>query len=662
MEGMCNSWQHVWLSIVLSQHHAVADSMSSYSMQHSISEFQAPELERQMTGSSLDLTPFQSGKPQESIVLQLYGITKPTQELKERLQFMIQSKLDDAVLDMMCGLYARNQQLKLHPADVQFLQPSHCHNRPTHILGIPIPSWVGDVSALFFYFLQCLTSLALRPKYHSSDERDHFQVLEKLHNAYLVADLHEGSLFKECLQDHIFLYVRPRTKGRGMAVITVTLNDSMNNVIVPQPGVCLPEDSDYPLNLSSHVRPEEQLECCVIEDAEGVELFGYSLRFQIWEKGNIGLSEFSTHLSVCFKQALFDYLLELYLLPQPVAKSLPESFAAREYSVSPFVLIDVDSPGVRTPVESMSNLSSRRESEELKSPAASQDGSSQPVSRKISTGSRRSSDDKLGVNKVPSFDKEDSSQTKRSRTYTEQIILEIEEAVQSIEDKEGQSAWMEKEKKRRLDEAREAVCHEAHLGNSGVIEHTYHTTIPQHLAAASRLHSACIKYHSFSLVGNYSARVFLSQTVLAFQSLCPDFAVNSFQSIGVRGIGPFVHFTPEKDWTKVKKLIRPSKAHYIVVGRNLDQWEESRAPDTSTKRTTQPWLDQQSKLPLQLFQPLDSKKMSQDLKIPLQGLASSKEMFVPRQRLVVAIVTNQKVSFTGRSNDNRVFWKIISCR
>ena len=58
-----------------------AESMSSYSMQQSVSEFQVPELERQMTGSSLDLSLFQSGKPQESIVLQLYGITKPTPEL-----------------------------------------------------------------------------------------------------------------------------------------------------------------------------------------------------------------------------------------------------------------------------------------------------------------------------------------------------------------------------------------------------------------------------------------------------------------------------------------------------------------------------------------------------------------------------------------------------
>ena len=609
-------------------------------MQQSVSELQAPEFERQMTGSSLDLTPFQSGKPQESIVLQLYGITKPTQELKERLQFMIQSKLDDAVLDMMCGLYARNQQLKLRPADVQFLQPSHFHNRPTHILSILIPDWVNEVSGFFFYFLQCLTSLALRPQYHSSDERDHFQVLEKLHNAYLVADLQDRHVFKECLQDHIFLYVRPRTKGRGMAVIGVTLNDSRNNVIVPQPGVILPETSSFPLDLSSNTQLENQLECNVIEDSESVQLSGYSFQFQVWEKGNIGLSEFSTHLSICFKQALFDYLFELYLLPQPVAKPLSEPLDVRGHSVSLFVPVDADCPGIRTPIESMSNQSSRRVSEEFKSPpsASSQDGSAPSQIRNISTDSR-SSDDRISINKVPSSDREDNTQVKRSRGCNENnLIVEIEEA---IEKKKERSTWIENEKKCHKEEEQDAMFHNVHLGNSGTLENTYHTAIPHHLAAATRLHSASVKYHCFSLVGNYSARVFLSQIALTLQELCPKFTVNSFQSVGGDRLPPFIHFTPEKDWTKVKRLNLPSNAHYIAVGRNLIQWEES---------------CNQSKLPLQLFYPLDSKKLSKQLEIPLQGLATSKEMFVPRQSLAIAIVTNQKVQ---DSYDKMVLYRLF---
>lgn len=612
--------------------------MSTYSLQHSISEFQPPELERQLTGSSFDLTPFQPGKPQESIVLQLYGITKPTPELKERLHFMIQSKLDDAVLDMMCSLYARNQQLKLHPADVQFLQPSHSHNIPTHVLCIPIPNWVYQAGALFYYLLQCLTSLCLKPQYFSSDERDHFHVPERLHNAYLVQ---REDTFKDSLQDHVFLYVRPQTKGRGMAAISVTLNDSRDNVVVPQMGVLPPENFAYPLEFDSDVRLEDQVDCTVIEDSHCLRV-EHSVQLQIWEKGNIGLSEFSAQLSTCFKQALFDYLLEFYLLPQPVARPLPQSFDGREFSVSPFILVDIDSPGCLTPAEPPSNLSSRRESEELKTTSPSYDASS-PAVRKISTGSRRSSDDRLSISKRPSLEREDSISAKRSRGYTEQIIVEMEEAVQSIEEEGGSPGWIEKEKRRRKMEARDAVMHDAHLGNSGVIDESYHTAIPQHLAAACRLHSACVKHHAFPLVGNYSARVFISQTVLALQELCPDFTVNAFRGIGGNPLGPFMHFVPEKDWTKVKKSSCLVEARFVAVGRNISQWEESCDPLTPDKRILQPWLGTASKLPLQLFQPLDSKKLSREVATPLQGLAASSDAFVPRQRLAIAVVTNRKV-------------------
>ena len=94
----------------------------------------------------------------------------------------------------------------------------------------------------------------------------------------------------------------------------------------------------------------------------------------------------------------------------------------------------------------------------------------------------------------------------------------------------------------------------------------------------------------------------------------------------------------------MKRPSLPSEAHYLAVGRNLLQWEEACDPLTSTKRITHPLLDQQSKLPLQLFQPLDSKKLTKDVSIPLQGLAASKETFVPRQRLAIVIITNKQVS------------------
>ena len=74
------------------------------------------------------------------------------QSLLERLTHRIIFKLDDAALEIMCGLYARNHKLKLTPSDVQFLQPPG--STPSRQLRILVPLWVREIHALFFYFLQ----------------------------------------------------------------------------------------------------------------------------------------------------------------------------------------------------------------------------------------------------------------------------------------------------------------------------------------------------------------------------------------------------------------------------------------------------------------------------------------------------------------------------
>ena len=105
-------------------------------------------------------------------------------------------------------LCTRNQKLLLHPVDVQFLQPSQ--SEVSHVLSIPIPPWISMVDAFLFYFLQTLSATALRPRYTSTDTRDHFCVSRPLHNAYVTTGLPQ-----ELHQDHLFLYIRPHTQGRG---------------------------------------------------------------------------------------------------------------------------------------------------------------------------------------------------------------------------------------------------------------------------------------------------------------------------------------------------------------------------------------------------------------------------------------------------------------
>ena len=112
------------------------------------------------------------GRPHESLVLQLYGISQPSQEFKDRLSGLIRHKLDAAALDIMCGIYSRNQQLKLTPQDLEFLQPNR---KPTHTLHLSLPEWLGGGHQypFFFYLLQTLSTFAVHPVYSSSEGREH---------------------------------------------------------------------------------------------------------------------------------------------------------------------------------------------------------------------------------------------------------------------------------------------------------------------------------------------------------------------------------------------------------------------------------------------------------------------------------------------------------
>ncbi len=336
-------------------------------MQPSLSEVAAPELEKKVA----DHTHFLSGKPQESLVLQLYGIQRPSHDFTERLNHVVQFKLDDAVLEAMCSLYARNQRLRLYPADIAFLQPSI--SEPSHILSLPLPNWATSVEALTFYFLQNFSARTLRPNYTSPDHKDHFQVPLELQNAYLVETCDDSH---DIHQDHLFLYIRPHQKGRGIGVVSVSLVSPEGRFITPLPGVV--EANAHFLDL--HDSRTEELNCTITEIESEVK-GQYNIRLHVWEKGNIGLVEFMDKALLCFKHSLMDYIIELRLLALPVATPLREK---GEREVSPYVVID---------------YSERRDSLNDELETVVEEGATvAPPSRKISRDSRRGGEIRRGSN------------------------------------------------------------------------------------------------------------------------------------------------------------------------------------------------------------------------------------------------------------------------
>ena len=313
---------------------------------------------------------------------------------------------------------------------------------------------------------------------------------------------------------------------------------------------------------------------------------GFSLRVYIWEKGNVGMADLSDKLHRCLKQALCDYILELYLLPQPIARlgdiSSIHSSPVRGTS-SPFVVLE-PSPTEHIPQdqEGEEKGSLRRalfEKIELHAPQTLLLAPQSSLESQVSVES-------------PSI-----TEPRRSRADTNSITQEMNEILCSIDRTEGKReeeeeseasslAWHEKEKIRREQEAKNAYHREAHHGRMGILEATYLSIIPQHLAESFKLSSNSVSHHTLPLLGNYSANLFLCEAMSIFHQVCPDVTLNAFRLDETGKTREYMHYVPLKtSHVRVEKEL--SEVHYVVVGRNIKQWDEARFPGMPELRLTQ---------------------------------------------------------------------------
>jgi hypothetical protein len=615
-------------------------STASYHPSISVSEQVGQDPDRQSLAESLVDQP---GKPRESLVLQLYGINRPSQSLLERLTHRIIFKLDDAALEIMCGLYARNQKLKLTPSDVQFLQTPGA--TPSRQLRILVPLWVREIHALFFYFLQSLSTLALKPKYASQETHIRFQVPQSVQNMCLSAGLPT-----ELHQDLLFLYIRPHTQGRGMAVFSVSLADSSGRLVPPQPSEVSPHEGGWnPANLDLTLSVCAQGTEAVLEDDQESPHRGggYQLKVDIWEKGNVGITDLSAKLHLCLKQALCDYILELYFLPQPIARidemlQLEDSPSA----TSPFVVLEpsppepsrresLDSPRrtlfekgeVRVP-SSLGFLSQRsHESGGVLSPDTPVQG--EPHRSHCDTVSVTTATDDV-FRSLDASGKDDAAFDPPPEVASSTAGFEAASSAAGL-------TWQEKELNRRETEAMDAYQREAHHGRQGVLENTYSSLVPQHFAETCRLSSRSVAHYSFPLLGSYSSEVFLNETLSFCTVLCPDLTLSTFR-LGSNGV--YAHYIPQKT-SRIRSSVEVEETKFVAVGRNLKQWDEARSPDVVEIRLTQPWIDAQAKQSLQMFHPLDSKKISKTVDCPLTSLAKDRPSFIPRQRLLLLSLSHK---------------------
>ena len=382
----------------------------------------------------------------------------------------------------------------------------------------------------------------------------------------------------------------------------------------------------------------------------------YVLYLHIWEKGNVGMADLSTKLSSSFKHAMIDYLLEVCLLPLPIARP-EESSVWGSPASSPSVFLknegrrggsrktstEKKDAGSRT-ASVENNLSMRKAStsssrsiEALKCDSSSRRSSVEGGSSRKSS-SEKSPKRKVSNTSLRSIEASPSKPDTPERSHKGSDAMHPANGGSRVpESSEVSLTWSVKEKLRREKEMRDAYLQEAHLGQTGILEEPYHTTIPKYLAHACKLTSPSICQFTYSFLGSYSAQAFVTKTITCIQQICPDLSLNAFELKPEAPLGQYTHCILDKDWSRLERTDELSQLHYIVVGRNPQQWEECCKP---AHRSTQPRVEPHTRQSTQLFHPLDSRKV---VRVPLQQSAVGGEAFVPRQRLVLMSITSQQV-------------------
>jgi len=218
-------------------------------------------------------------------------------------------------------------------------------------------------------------------------------------------------------------------------------------------------------------------------------------------------------------------------------------------------------------------------------------------------------------------------------------------------------SWQQKEKERRIREEHQMRHKQAAYGELGQLTATFDRLLLPVLSHASQLASPSLTHCKLQLSGHYMMKDFLKE-LLQLMTKWAHLQVNVFcrQGEGGAALHYLANYKPVKSKFLRKNSISSnassiheplpfvSSNYLILIGRNVQQWEESCDPLNKEIHQSLPWVDTQSKRSLQMFQPLDSAKIVNTPKwIPMTHCASPKQTFVPRQRLVYMTIQGLEV-------------------
>lgn len=239
-------------------------------------------------------------KPDDLIILMVHGISEAGPEVKSELVQVLQNRLDDAVLEVLSVMLARNPMCKLTPADVHFIQKPY--QPPENVIQFSVPvHCLPHIEALGYYLRQNLWQFLHNPKYTDPRAHNHFQDYSKDYS-------------KRVMESDIFLYNQSHSSGsKGIACIAVGIVNSKGALISTSEKDWL--DSDFPDPL--RVEHFQDIVASSLHDPKmRTEPTPQALiEFKIWKQGRVNVESLTQKLRAAVRHAVWDLVTEYKLLP-----------------------------------------------------------------------------------------------------------------------------------------------------------------------------------------------------------------------------------------------------------------------------------------------------------------------------------------------------------
>ncbi|XP_075219216.1 KICSTOR complex protein SZT2-like isoform X2 [Lycorma delicatula] len=257
-----------------------------------------------------------SSRQEDYITLKVHGISEAGPEVKCELVQVLQNRLDDAVLEVVSVMLARNPMCKLSPDDVHFIQkPNHL---PDTVIQFCIPTHASQyVQALAHYLRQNLLQFLYIPKYTDSRPQCHFQDYSQTEDSS-----------KRITEDNLFLYNQsPASGNKGIACIALTFVGKDGYPI--QQKCCLPSANAYntePLLLhqfhtftsTSRFDPQTSHNDGFNTSDHQAAAPDALVEFRVWKQGRVNMESLCRMLQNAICHSLWDLLMEYKLLTAPL--------------------------------------------------------------------------------------------------------------------------------------------------------------------------------------------------------------------------------------------------------------------------------------------------------------------------------------------------------